>query len=112
MTEKHYHPRVVHKSAAPSPWAKPEAVQSEAPAAPPPQVAAASAGGNDKDRINELNGKVSVYQAKPAPDNQTRLDIAHIVAVSNDEVRAISGTPNGNIGGLQGPRIPGAGVGR
>jgi hypothetical protein len=104
-TKQHFTPA---KSSAPA--------GSPAPRNPAPaqtaEIAATASAGTDKERAAELNAKVTAYQAKPAPDNQTRLDIAHIVSVSNDEVRAISGTANGTIGGLQGPRVAGSGAGR
>jgi hypothetical protein len=92
MTVRGKHPAMGMKSAPAS--------------APPAEVSAMSS--PDKARADELTSKVSAYQAKPAPDNQTRLDIAHIVSVSNDEIRAVSGAGRADItgGGLQQPKRP------
>jgi hypothetical protein len=79
---------------------------------PPPQVAATAAGGNDHERTAELNAKTAAYQAKTPADRLESINIADICQTSAAELRAISGIPNGNIGGLQAPRVAGAGVGR
>jgi hypothetical protein len=66
------------------------------PAPPAPEQTDSVAAMSGDKRQDELNTKIANYQAKPAPDNQTRLDIAHIVSVATDEVAVISGSRGGH----------------
>jgi hypothetical protein len=82
-------------------------------AAPAPvstaEVTAASAG-SDKERVTELNAKVSTYQNKTAADLQEARNMADIVLTSQNELNAISGLrrPDGaGAGGLQQPKRAG-----
>jgi hypothetical protein len=68
----------------------------------------------DKDRQNELASRSAAYSSKtPSPfDNNERLVLAQLVGQIADESRALSGVANGNLGGLQQPRVAGTGTAR
>jgi hypothetical protein len=48
----------------------------------------------DTDRFAELNAKVVTFGAKVAADTQNARDLAHVMRVANDEIRANKGTVN------------------
>jgi hypothetical protein len=85
---------------------------------PEQQAAPQQTSNADKARVDEQTAWAAAYSSKTTTpsglpiDNNERLVLGQLVAQINDDIRAISGTPNGNIGGLQAPRIPGAGHGR
>jgi hypothetical protein len=100
---------IVHKKSAP---ASPAPAPVSAPAAP------ATYSNADKARQDELSSRSSAYTSKTVTaggqvmDRPEAITLAGIVSQLADESRAVSGVPNGTFGGLQGPRVPGAGAGR
>jgi hypothetical protein len=48
----------------------------------------------DKDRVAELNSKVTAYGSQPANDSQALRDRAHGMRVANDEIRSVKATVN------------------